>query len=220
MHFRQTLATERTVVGTGLHSGLSVRMRICPAEAGTGVVFIRTDANGAVVPADLEWAGPSAYATILTKDGVTVSTIEHLMAALYALQVDDVRVELDGPEVPIFDGSAQPFVDLILGAGRVELPLRRQYLTIVRPIELVLEEKRIAIYPCPEYRVTYAIDFDHPVLGYQELTASLWGAGCFRPSSLRRGRSRSNGRSGRSAGWASRREVRWKTPSSWAKPGC
>lgn len=178
MHNRQTLATERTLEGVGLHTGARIRMRLLPAEARTGVVFVRTDVGG-IVPADLDWAGPSFYATVLRKDGLTVSTVEHLMAALYALQVDDVRIELDGPEVPILDGSSRPFVDLILEAGRKELPVSRQYLTVVRPIEVTHEEKTIAVYPCPEYRVTYAIDFDHPAVGYQELTATVWGVEAF-----------------------------------------
>jgi UDP-3-O-[3-hydroxymyristoyl] N-acetylglucosamine deacetylase len=93
--------------------------------------------------------------------------------------VDDLRVELDGAEVPILDGSSRPFVELILDAGRTELPILRQYITIVRPIVVSRGDKRIAVYPNPEYRVTYAIDFDHPLLGYQELTASVWGEEAF-----------------------------------------
>jgi UDP-3-O-[3-hydroxymyristoyl] N-acetylglucosamine deacetylase len=179
VHKRQTLAASRTIRGTGLHSGLPVSMRLLPAEPDTGIRFVRTDAGGAVVPADLLYAGPSFYATVLNKDGVTVSTIEHLMAALYALQVDDLVIELDGPEVPILDGSSRPFVDLILEAGRVESDVPRQYLTVVKPIQVEHEDKRISVHPHPEYRVTYAIDFDHPILGYQELTASLWGGEAF-----------------------------------------
>ena len=179
MEYRHTLAAERSLEGIGLHTGARIQVRLLPAPAESGVVFVRTDAGGVTIPADLDWAGPSFYATVLAKDGLTVSTIEHLMAALYALQIDDVRVELDGPEIPILDGSSLPFVRLILDAGREELPVRRSYLTIVRPIEVHQEEKRIAIYPWPEYRVTYAIDFEHPLLGYQELTASLWGAEAF-----------------------------------------
>jgi len=154
-------------------------MRLLPAAAGTGVVFVRTDAGGMVIPATLDHAGPSFYATVLRKDGVTVSTVEHLMAALYALQVDDIRVELDGPEVPILDGSSLPFVRVLLEAGRVEQPMARQYLTIVRPVALSEDDKSIAVYPNTEYRVTYAIDFEHPMLGYQELTATLWGGSAF-----------------------------------------
>ena len=179
MHKRQTLGSEVSIEGIGLHSGRAIRMRLVPAEAGSGIVFVRTDAGHATIPATLEHAGPSFYATVIGRDGATVSTVEHLMAALYALQVDDLRIELNGAEVPILDGSSRPFVDLILEAGRVELPAEREYLNLVRPVVVSKDEKRIAAYPCSEYRVTYAIDFDHPVLGYQELSASLWGDGAF-----------------------------------------
>jgi UDP-3-O-[3-hydroxymyristoyl] N-acetylglucosamine deacetylase len=179
MHYRQTLATEVGIEGVALHSGKRVRMRLVPAEPGTGIQFIRSDAGGAMVPATLEFVGPSFYATVIRKDDAVVSTIEHLMAALYALQVDDLSVELDGSEVPILDGSSRPFVDLVLEAGRIESGVERQYVTLVRPLVVTDDEKRIAAYPCSEYRVTYAIDFDHPALGYQELSASLWGEGVF-----------------------------------------
>ena len=179
MLHRQTLASRRHFSGKGVHTGREVRLDLVPAEAGTGIVFVRTDTGGVEIPATLEHAGPSFYATVLERDGARVSTIEHLMAALYALQVDDLRVELDGPEVPILDGSSRPFVDGILAAGRMKLPAVRQYLTIVRPLSVAHEEKTISVHPHPEYRVTYAIDFDHPSLGYQELTASLWSAQAF-----------------------------------------
>jgi len=180
MYYRQTLASTVSIRGVGLHCGATVRMTLRPAEPCTGIVFVRTDEGGGVeIPATLEFVGPSFWATVLQKDGQTVSTIEHLMAALYALQVDDLRVELDGPEVPILDGSSRPFVELILEAGRRELDARRDYLTLTRPIVVTHEEKRISAYPGPEYRLTYAIDFDHPALGYQELSATIWGGTAF-----------------------------------------
>src|SRR5262245_20490618 len=179
MYYRQTLASEVEIRGVGVHCGAPVRATLKPAEAGSGVVFVRTDAGGVEVPANVDHVGPSFYATVLERDGVTVSTIEHLMAALYALQVDDVRIELDGPEVPILDGSSRPFVTAVLEAGIEQLGTARNYITIVRPIVVSEDEKRIAVYPCREYRVTYAIDFDHPSLAYQELTASLWSREAF-----------------------------------------
>jgi len=179
MYNRQTLAAPVDIEGVGLHSGKSIRMQMLPAKAGSGVVFVRTDAGKAEIPADLEHAGPSFYATVIRKGDLEVRTIEHLMAALYALLVDDVRIEIEGEEVPILDGSSRPFVDAILRAGRKELDRRREYITLVRPVVVTEEEKRIAAYPCREYRVTYAIHFDHPQLGYQELSASLWGETAF-----------------------------------------
>jgi UDP-3-O-[3-hydroxymyristoyl] N-acetylglucosamine deacetylase len=176
---RQTLASDVTLQGIGLHSGQRVRMRLVPAEAETGIVFVRTDEGGTRIPATLDFAGPSFYATVLQKEGVRVSTIEHLMAALYALQIDDLWIELEGAEPPILDGSAKPFVEAILDAGRSDLPVEREYMTLIRPIVVSEQEKRIAAYPAPEYRVTYAIDFDHPLLGYQELSVGLWRDGDF-----------------------------------------
>jgi len=116
---------------------------------------------------------------VLQKDGLKVRTIEHLMAALYALQIDDLVVELDGPELPILDGSSLPFVRAIQNVGFEELPVERQYMTLIRPVVVSEKEKRIAAYPSSEYRVTYAIDFDHPLLGYQELSVGLWREGDF-----------------------------------------
>ena len=179
MYNRQTLAAPAEIEGVGLHTGRPVRLRMLPAAAGSGVVFVRVDAGGVEIRADLEHAGPSFYATVIRRGDLEVRTIEHLMAALYAFLVDDVRIEIDGDEVPILDGSSRPFVEAILRAGRRELDLPREYMTLVRPVELVDDDKRIAAYPSREYRVTYAIDFDHPQLGYQELTASLWSGDAF-----------------------------------------
>jgi UDP-3-O-[3-hydroxymyristoyl] N-acetylglucosamine deacetylase len=180
MHNRQTLKAARSIEGIALHTGRPVRMRLVPAPPDAGIVFVRTDEGGASIPATLDHAGPSFYATVIRNDGVEVGTIEHLMAALYSLQIDDLTVELDGPEVPILDGSARPFVDLVLDAGIRQHDVPRQYLNVVRPISLSHEDKKISVHPCGEYRVTYAIDFDHAQLGYQELTASLWRADDFR----------------------------------------
>ncbi len=176
---RRTLASQISLRGIGLHSGQPAVMHLVPAEAGTGIVFVRSDAGGVKIPATLEYAGPSFYATVLQRDGLQVCTIEHLMAALYALQVDDLYVELDGPELPILDGSSRPFVRAIRDVGFEELSVERQYMTLTRPVVVSEKDKRIAAYPSPEYRVTYAIDFDHPLLGYQELSVGLWREGDF-----------------------------------------
>jgi len=179
MHNRQTLAEPVSIEGIGLHTGKAVRMRLLPAEPRSGIVFVRTDGAGAEIPAVLRYSGPSFYATSLCRDGVTIHTIEHLMAALYALLIDDLRIELDGPEVPILDGSAKPFVDALLRSGRVETDVPREYMTLVRPVVVSQEQKRIAAYPSREYRVTYGIEFEHPLLGFQELSASLWTGSAF-----------------------------------------
>ncbi|MCP3978946.1 MAG: UDP-3-O-acyl-N-acetylglucosamine deacetylase [bacterium] len=179
MKRRQTIASPIEISGIGLHTGKRIRVRLLPAPANTGVVFVRTDAGGVEIPATLEHVGPSFYATVIQSSGVEVSTIEHLMAALYSLLVDDVRVEIDGPEVPILDGSSGPFVERLREAGLRSLDAERRYMTLIRPVTVTHDDKRIAAYPCREYRATYAIDFDHPQLGYQELSVSLWREGEF-----------------------------------------
>ncbi len=179
MRNRRTLASERLLEGVGLHSGTPVRARLLPAQPESGIVFVRSDLGGVRIPALIENAGPSFFATVLQKDGASVSTIEHLMAALYAMQIDDLTVELDAAEAPILDGSSKPFVDSILAAGFREHDVPRQYLHVTKPVTVTHEDKRISVHPCPEYRVTYAIEFDHASLGYQELTASLWRADQF-----------------------------------------
>lgn len=180
MRWRQTISRAVSLSGIALHTGRDVRVRVLPAEPSSGIVFARVDESGLEIPATLAFAGPSFYATVLERDGVRVSTIEHLMAALYALQIDDARIEIDGPEMPILDGSSLPFVEALLDAGPVESRVERLFIHVVRPIEVAHEEKTISVHPAAEYRVTYAIDFDHPGLGYQELTASLWGGDAFR----------------------------------------
>ena len=179
MHYRQTVAGQVSLEGIGLHSGEKIAMKLMPAEPGSGVVFVRADLGGVRIPADLKHAGPSFYATVLRKDGHSVNTIEHLMAAVYSLRVDDLLVELDGVEVPIMDGSSRPFVELLNQAGLKQSDQLRDYIHITRPVTVSHEDKKISVYPCREYRVTYAIDFDHPLLGYQELTASLWNTDDF-----------------------------------------
>lgn len=179
MLHRQTLARAVEVSGIGLHSGRAVTMRLVPAEAGAGRVFVRTDVD-VEIPATLDALGPSFYATVLVQGEHRVATVEHLLSALSALQIDDLRIELDADEVPILDGSALPFFELIRDAGTQMLHAERDYMIVTRPIVLQRDDKRIAVYPGSEYRVTYAIDFDHPELGYQELTASVWNPDHFR----------------------------------------
>jgi len=179
MEYRQTIRRPVPVEGIGLHSGTPVRARLVPAEPDTGIRFVRTDLDGAEVPAHLDFLGPSFYATVLERGSVRVTTVEHLMAAVLAARIDDLRIELDGPEVPILDGSAAPFLKLIRDAGVASSDVPREVLVVTRPILVEEENKRIAVYPHSELRITYAIDFDHPRLGYQELTASLWSSRAF-----------------------------------------
>src|SRR5262245_53533529 len=136
MRHERTLEREILFEGVGLHTGNPCRLRLMPAPPGTGRIFVRTDLEGVTIPATVAHVGKANYATCLVKGGVRISTAEHLLAALYALGVDNVRIELDSDEVPIMDGSAAPFVTMIAEAGIVEQSEPRRYITISRPIEL------------------------------------------------------------------------------------
>ena len=179
MQFERTLGEEIRFEGVGLHTGKSFQLRLLPAPSGTGRIFVRTDLDGVSIPANIAHVGRANYATCLVRDKVRISTAEHLLAALYALGIDNVTMELDGEEVPILDGSATPFVAAIEKAGVIEQSAPRRYVTISRPLTLVEDDKQISVHPSSEFRITYAIDFEHPALGYQELTADMWGTRAF-----------------------------------------
>jgi UDP-3-O-[3-hydroxymyristoyl] N-acetylglucosamine deacetylase len=166
MAYRRTLRTAVGCAGIGLHSGKLVRLELKPAPAEHGIRFVRTDV-GVEIPATLASLGRLEYATTLSQDGVSVGTVEHLLSALYGLGVDDVRVEVDGPEVPVLDGSAAPFVILIHEAGLKPLPVARRTLRVLEPIEVVRGAKMARLVPGEGFRITYAIGFDHPLLRHQ-----------------------------------------------------
>ena len=148
-------------------------MSLRPAAAGSGIRFRRLDLGGVEVPAKASHVGAINYATGLMRDAVQVDTVEHLLAALVSLGIDNVTVELNSPEVPIMDGSAAPFVYLIQEAGVKALETPRCYLKVRHPISLTLGDKRIAIYPSDHFKVTYSIAFDHPLLRHQSRTIRL-----------------------------------------------
>ena len=148
-------------------------LSLSPAPAGSGIRFRRSDLGGLEVPAQVNHVGAINYATGLMRDAVQVDTVEHLLAALVSLGIDNVIVELNSPEVPIMDGSAAPFVYLIQEAGAKTLDAPRRYLKILRPISLTRGDKRIAIYPSDHFKVTYSIAFDHPMLRHQSRTIRL-----------------------------------------------
>ena len=173
MNVQRTLRRHISCAGIGLHSGNKVTLSLKPAAADSGIRFRRTDLGGLEVPATVAHVGGINYATGLMRDAVKVDTVEHLLAALVSLGIDNVVVELNSPEVPIMDGSAAPFVYLIHEAGVKRLAAPRRYLKIMRPISLTQGDKRIAIYPSDHFKVTYSIAFDHPLLRHQSRTIRL-----------------------------------------------
>ena len=170
MTTQHTLRRSVSCWGIGLHSGQKVTLRLKPAPANHGIRFRRLDLGGAEVPALADRVARLAYATGLAQDTASVETVEHLLAALVSLGIDNVSVELNQPEVPIMDGSAASFVYLVHEAGVKALKAPRKFLKIVRPISLLRGNKRIVLYPSDHFKVTYSISFDHPLLRHQSRT--------------------------------------------------
>ena len=173
MSAQRTLRRSVSCTGIGLHSGNKVTLSLKPAPADTGIRFQRSDLGGLEIPAIVTHLGGIQYQTGLTRETVSVETVEHLLAALTALGVDNVLVELNSPEVPIMDGSAAPFVYLVQEAGIKRLQAPRRYLKVLRPISLTQGDKRIALYPSDHFKVTYSISFDHPLLRHQSRTMRI-----------------------------------------------
>jgi UDP-3-O-[3-hydroxymyristoyl] N-acetylglucosamine deacetylase len=170
MTLQRTLRRAISCTGIGLHSGKKVSLSLKPAPVGSGIRFQRLDLGGAEVPASVRHVATLNYATGLANDAACVDTVEHLLAALSSQGVDNVLVELNHPEVPIMDGSAAPFVYLIQEAGTRRQSLPRKYLRVRRPVSLELGDKRIALYPAEQFKVTYTINFDHALLRHQSRT--------------------------------------------------
>jgi UDP-3-O-[3-hydroxymyristoyl] N-acetylglucosamine deacetylase len=157
----------------GLHSGAPVAMRLLPAAAGSGIVFRRTDLDDFEVEAIGRNVARVSYATSLMKKGVLISTTEHLLSAFIGCGIDNAIVELDNLELPILDGSARPFVELIRKAGIRKQRRQRTYLRIRRGLELREGAKFIAIYPAETYSVQYTIDFPHRLIGKETFRVDL-----------------------------------------------
>jgi UDP-3-O-[3-hydroxymyristoyl] N-acetylglucosamine deacetylase len=174
MNAQRTLRRTVSCTGIGLHSGNKVTLSLKPAPADYGIRFQRSDLGGLEIPATVTHLGGIQYQTGLTREAVSVETVEHLLAALTALGIDNAIVELNHSEVPIMDGSAAPFVYLILNeAGVRKLSAPRRFLKVLRPISLTHGDKRIALYPSDHFKVTYSISFDHPLLRHQSRTMRI-----------------------------------------------
>lgn len=169
----QTIRSSVECKGVGLHSGAPVHLKILPAGSGTGIVFRRTDLDGFELEAISRNVARVSYATSLMKKGVLISTTEHLLSAFVGMGIDNAIVELDNLELPILDGSAQPFVDLIRRAGVRKQRRPRTFLKVLRPLELREGSKFIGVYPSDRYTVSYTIDFPHPLIGREARALEL-----------------------------------------------
>ena len=171
--FQTTIQHEVSTEGVGLHTGVFGHLRLVPAPADTGIVFRRTDLDNFSIEASGRNVARVSYATSLMKQGVLLSTTEHLLAALYSSGVDNVFVDIDAIEVPILDGSAEPFLRLLDQAGTRRLRRRRRYLKMIKAVEVVEAERRIGIYPADEFLVRCYVDFPHPLVGAQQIEMTV-----------------------------------------------
>ena len=159
--------------GVGLHSGAPVSIRITPGPPGTGIVFRRVDLDGFEIEAISRNVARVSYATSLMKKGVLISTTEHLLSAFIGVGIDNAIVELNNLELPILDGSALPFVELIQKAGIRKQRRPRKYLKILREVEMREGNKFISVYPANSYSVSYSINFPHPLIGKETFQVEL-----------------------------------------------
>jgi UDP-3-O-[3-hydroxymyristoyl] N-acetylglucosamine deacetylase len=169
MILQRTIQSPVEISGIGLHSGARICLRLRPAAAGTGIIFYRRDAERlAVIPAKVENVVDTKLATVLGRDGLTVSTVEHFLAAIAACGIDNLHVDIDGPEVPILDGSAAPFIAAIKQAGIESLPASRKFIAIRKPISLIEGDKRISVIPSRFFKITFDIAFEHKAIALQQ----------------------------------------------------
>lgn len=169
MRFETTIQRPVEAKGVGLHSGVPVSIRILPAPASTGIVFVRTDLDNFRVPASWRYVARVSYATSLMRQGVLISTTEHLLSVFYSMGVDNAFVEINNLEVPILDGSGLPYVALLRDAGLKLFRKRKRYLRIRRPITVEAGSKRISILPSDRFLLTCDVYYEHPLIGRQSL---------------------------------------------------
>jgi UDP-3-O-[3-hydroxymyristoyl] N-acetylglucosamine deacetylase len=184
---QRTLMNEVGCTGIGLHTGEKVKIHLRPAPANSGIKFVRTDLKGhPEVEVRFDNVFDTTLATKIGTNGCKVSTIEHLMAAFFGLGIDNAVVELDGPEVPIMDGSAAPFVFLIKSGGVREQKSPKQFIIIKKPFKVDDGNRSVCIYPSKELKITYMIDFQHPLLRNQEYELTFSGRDFIREISTAR----------------------------------
>jgi UDP-3-O-[3-hydroxymyristoyl] N-acetylglucosamine deacetylase len=181
MAVQKTLRSSIALSGVGLHTGRPIHLRILPAAADTGIVFRRVDLSPVVdIPARSQYVADTTLATVLAKAGAEISTVEHCLAALAGLGVDNAVVEVNGPELPILDGSAAPYVEAILEAGLRRLRAPRKAIRVEKPLRVEKGDKFSILRPADGFKVTYSIDFGGGFPGsqhfYVDVTAGTFAA--------------------------------------------
>src|SRR5215467_8954461 len=171
--FQTTIAQESYAEGVGLHTGVHGCVRLVPAPAETGIVFRRVDLDNFPIEAQGRNVARVSYATSLMKQGVLLSTTEHLLAAIYSCGIDNIFIDIDSIEVPILDGSAEPFMQMLEQAGVRKLRRKRRYMKVLQALEVVEGDRRIGIYPSDEFHVRCYVDFPHPLVGKQQVEMTV-----------------------------------------------
>lgn len=170
---QNTLKNEIVLEGQGLHTGNMIHMRLTPAPVDTGIVFIRTDRKNVHVKACVTSVTDTSFATTLSANGVKIGTTEHLLSAFAGLGIDNAYAELDGPEVPIMDGSSLHFVNRILESGIEKQAGSISYIKILKPVVVIDGAKQIAVTPYNGTRITYRLFYTHPAFGEQKLGVDI-----------------------------------------------
>jgi UDP-3-O-[3-hydroxymyristoyl] N-acetylglucosamine deacetylase len=168
MLYQTTLLKTVSCAGIGLHTGINCHLTIRPALANSGIFFVRKDLPKKVkIKAQIDNVIDATLATTLGRDGVKVSTVEHLMAAFAGLGIDNAEVELDGPEVPIMDGSSEPFNVLLKKAGVQTQDKVKKFVIIKRPVTVTDGDRQATLLPSNDFKISYTIDFRHPLISNQ-----------------------------------------------------
>jgi len=172
MRLQRTIKNETSFHGIGLHTGRYTTVRLKPASRDTGIVFYRTD-KGTIIRANMASVIDTSFATTIGYDGTRIKTVEHLLAAATGLGIDNLLIEVDGPEIPILDGSSTELTGLILDAGIAKQGKKISYIKITRPVVYEDSHAHVMALPFDGTRISYSISFNHHVVGHQELTVDL-----------------------------------------------
>lgn len=175
MYLQRTIQNQVTCTSVGLHTGRKISMTVKPAGVNEGITFIRKDATGKKerIKAAIENVTDTTLATTIGNNGSAISTIEHLLSALRGMGIDNAEIEIDGPEVPVMDGSALPFVNMIKSAGIREQDRGKQFLVIKKAVSVKDGEGWAELLPASRFKITYEIQFDHPLIGRQTYDLDL-----------------------------------------------
>jgi UDP-3-O-[3-hydroxymyristoyl] N-acetylglucosamine deacetylase len=170
MSFRTTLASDLIISGTALHAGVPVTMTLSPAPAGQGILFRRSDKGSAEIPARYDLVGETRLGTVIEKDGVSVGVIEHLMAAVAGVGLDDLTVTLDGPEPPILDGDALSYLVLIEKAGLKTSAAPRRAIGVLQEVRVSERDASAALHPARALSYDFLLEYDTPAIGRQKFS--------------------------------------------------